>query len=124
MKYLTIPTEWLHSDLTYREMIVLAEIVNLSQNRKCTASNEYFSQALNISRKNVSNVVSSLQKKGYLTVEIESGARNKKREISIHKKWTEYPQKVDSLSTKRGESKEINKEENINPLHPTGKKLP
>jgi len=124
VKYLTIPTEWLHSDLTYREMIVLSEIVNLSQNRKCTASNDYFSKTLNISKKNVSNVISSLQKKGYLTVEIETGTRNKKREISIHKKWTEYPQKVDGVSTKSGESKEINKEENINPLPPTGKKLP
>ena len=122
MKYLVIPTEWLDSDLTYREMIVLAELVNLSQGRKCTASNEYLSDTLKISKKNVSNVISSLQNKGWITAKTERGSRNTHREISIHEKWTGHPQKMDLVSTKSGESKERNKVEKQSkpPLPPEG----
>ena len=141
MKYLVIPTEWLDSDLTYREMIVLAELVNLSQGRKCTASNEYLSNTLKISKKNVSNVISSLQDKGYINSEIESGSRNKHRIIIVNDKQNKCPQKVDRVSTKNGQvstnrgrvstksgeskekNKEINKENNINPsLSPLSQK--
>ena len=136
MKYLVIPTEWLDSDLTYREMIVLAELVNLSQGRKCTASNEYLADTLKISRKNVSNVIASLQSKGYITSKVETGTRNKHREIIVNYPQNECPQKVDTVSTNRGrvstksgESKERNKERNkennppISPLpeNPNGK---
>ena len=129
MKYLVIPTEWLDSDLTYREMIVLAELVNLSQGRKCTASNDYLAETLKISKKNVSNVIASLQSKGYITSKVETGTRNKHREIVVNYPQNECPQKMDTVSTNRGRvstksgeskerNKEINKESNppISPL--------
>lgn len=112
-----IPIEILHDDtLTMQEKLILCEIYQLEMlDKGCIASNQHFGEKLKISPKSVSNSISSLSSKGYIKTHIVEGSRNMKREIfTIHNYGNYYPQKMDRLSIKNGESKEkktINKKD-------------
>lgn len=108
-KYLSIPTALIKSNkLTHTELFLFVEICNLSELKKgCIAQNEHFAELFGMSVKSVSNILSNLVKKGFIKTEIQKGSRNQIRRIfTIHNLGNYYPQNMDSLSTKYGESKE------------------
>jgi len=104
-KGIWIPVEVLHDkSLTMQEKLVLLEIEQLQEldTNQCYASNEHFAKLLNTSTKSISNTISSLVKKGRITVELSD--RNHTRLLST---------KSGGVSTKSGESKDnktINKD--------------
>ena len=84
--------------LTMQEKIIFLEILNLSSLEKgCIASNSHFEKCFGISKKSVSNTISSLVDKGYIFSELSN--RNHTRILSI---------KDGGVSIKDGESKENN----------------
>ena len=106
-KGIWIPIEVLQDhNLTMQEKFVLVEIYQLIEldTNQCYASNEHFATLLNISKKSVSNVVSSLVKKGKITVELSD--RNHKRLLSI--KDGHLSTKDGHPSIKDGQSKDNN----------------
>jgi uncharacterized phage protein (TIGR02220 family) len=113
-KYIAITHSMIRrKDLTMQEKIVYLEILNLSSLEKgCIASNSHFEKSFGISKKSVSNTISSLSKKGFISVELSE--RNHKRILSI--KDVQVSIKDGQVSIKDGESKEnktINKTINI-----------
>ena len=111
MKGIWIPVEILHDDnLTMQEMLILCEISQLEMlDKGCIASNKHLGEKLKISPKSVSNTISSLASKGYIKTHIIEGSRNMQREIfTIHNHGNYYPQKMDGVSIKDGETKESN----------------
>jgi len=69
-------------DLTMQEKIVYLEILNLSSLEKgCIATNRHFEVSFGISKKSVSNTISSLVAKGFITSKLSD--RNNTRVLSI-----------------------------------------
>ena len=94
-------------ELTNQERFILCEIIQLSElKRGCFAHNEHFANMFDTTKKSVSNTISNLTKKGYISTKIKGGSRNNIREITIHNSRITPPQKVDTPSTKSGETKE------------------
>ena len=111
MKGIWIPVEILHDDnLTMQEKLIICEISQLEMlDKGCIASNKHLGEKLKISPKSVSNTISSLASKGYIKTHIIEGSRNMQREIfTIHNHGNYYPQKMERVSTKDGETKERN----------------
>jgi len=104
-KGIWVPIEILQDkSLTMHEKFVLMEISQLCdlEENKCYALNEHFAKMLNVSKKSISNTMSSLVKKGL--IEIELSDRNHKRLLSIK---DGHPSTKDGHpSTKDGQSKE------------------
>jgi len=91
------------TDLTMQEKIVYLEILSLSSLEKgCIASNNHFELSFGISKKSVSNTISSLIKKGFIVSELTN--RNHKRVLSI--KSGGVSTKDGQVSIKSGETKE------------------
>ncbi len=101
------------TSMTMQEKIIYMEILNLSSLEKgCIASNNHFEKSFGISKKSISNTISSLIKKGFITSELSN--RNHTRILSIKNGHSSI--KDGQLSIKSGESKEnitINKTINI-----------
>lgn len=116
-KFIVLTHEMIRSkELTMQEKIIYIEILNLSSLEKgCIASNNHFEVSFGISKKSVSNTISSLIKKGY--VESKLLDRNHTRILSI--KNGQVSIKDGQVSIKNGETKEnktINKTINIDTL--------
>jgi len=77
---LYIPSE-ISSDpnLSLSEMRVLATIKALDKDKSCFATNSYMAECLNISTRQVSRIISSLEKKGYILVENKNSFKRKIR---------------------------------------------
>lgn len=75
---LYIPSE-ISSDpnLNLSEMRVLATIKALDKDKSCFATNSYMAECLNISTRQVSRIISSLEKKGYILVENKNSFKRK-----------------------------------------------
>lgn len=103
-KFIVLTHEMIRDNsMTMQEKIIYLEILNLSSlDKGCTASNSHFEKCFGISKKSVSNTISSLVQKGFIEVELKD--RNHTRILSI---------KNGQVSIKDGESKE-NKTNNIN----------
>jgi len=68
------------------EKFILIEISNLSMlEYGCIASNSHFADIMGIKKEAVSRLISSLEKKGYITSKIKAGSRNFSRTITINK---------------------------------------
>ena len=68
-KGIWIPKEvWLTKDLNIIEKLFLVEIDSLDNKNGCFASNKYFSEFFGISKGRCSQIISSLERKGYLTI--------------------------------------------------------
>ena len=68
-----IPAEvWLSSELSLMERVLFVEIHSLDNERGCFASNAYFGDFFGISPRQIGTYVSSLKKKGYITVRVEN----------------------------------------------------
>jgi Helix-turn-helix domain len=66
-----IPKEvWLNEDLGWSEKLLLVEIDSLAKNGECFASNEYLGKFLRLSKKRVSELITDLNRRGYLTVDL------------------------------------------------------
>ncbi len=119
-KGIWIPIEVLQDhSLTMQEKFIMMEIYQLLEmdSGQCYASNEHFSKLLDVGKKSVSNTISSLVKKGKITVELSD--RNHKRLLST--KDGQSSTKDGQSSTKDGQSKEnktINKTINRHPSDP------
>lgn len=59
---------WLSEKLTLQEKVFLVEIDSLDNDSGCYASNKHFAKFFGLSKGRVSQVISSLQKKGFITV--------------------------------------------------------
>lgn len=67
--------------LSDKEKIVYSMIICLSKTQKCTMSNSYISELLNISKVQASRIVNSLKKKGYIKTEFRYKENSK--EIAV-----------------------------------------
>jgi hypothetical protein len=68
-----IPAElWINTDLSWTEKVMLREIDSLSHNDEagCYASNGYFSDFFNLSKSRISDIVSSLVHKKYVSAHL------------------------------------------------------
>ena len=69
-KGIWIPKEiWLSTDLKVMEKLVLVEIDSLDNEEGCFASNDHFSKFFSLSKNRCSEIIKSLEKKGYITIE-------------------------------------------------------
>ena len=96
-KFIVLTHEMIRDEsMTMQEKIIYMEILNLSSLEKgCIASNSHFEKCFGISKKSVSNTISSLIKKDLITSELRD--RNHTRILSI---------KDGQVSIKDGETKE------------------
>lgn len=88
-----IPKEiWLDKNLSWIEKAFLAEISSLSKQCECYASNEYFAGFFNLSKGRVSKIISALEKRGYIRVNIVYKKGSKKqiesRKIFVAPLWS------------------------------------
>ena len=75
-----------NKETTLSEKILFLEINNLSMlDKGCIASNSHFADTLGVKKEAISRLISSLEKKGYITTEIVAGSRNHSRIITINK---------------------------------------
>lgn len=65
------------SNLNLSEMRVLATIKALDKDKSCFATNSYMAECLNISTRQISRIISSLEKKGYILVENKNSFKRK-----------------------------------------------
>lgn len=64
-----IPKEiWLSTDLKVMEKLILVEIDSLDNEEGCFASNEHFSKFFSLSKNRCSEIIKSLEKKGYIEI--------------------------------------------------------
>ena len=64
-----IPKEiWLSKELTLTEKVFLTEIESLDNSDGCFATNEHFATFFNLSKNRCSEIVKSLEKKGYVDI--------------------------------------------------------
>ena len=73
-----IPKEiWLSTDLKVMEKLILVEIDSLDNEDGCFASNEHFSKFFSLSKNRCSEIIKSLEKKGYISIDYIRQANNK-----------------------------------------------
>jgi len=98
-KGIWIPREiWLASELTLLEKIFLVEIDSLDNDQNCYASNAYFAEFFNISKGRCTQIIKSLEAKGFIQIQlIRQKKAIKKRVIRVVRKLntplskTKYP---------------------------------
>lgn len=80
-----IPKEiWLTKDLNSTEKLMLTEISSLDNEDGCIAGNSWFSEFFGLSKSRCSEIITSLSKKGYITVELTpSGSRTLRRQTTL-----------------------------------------
>ena len=70
-KGIWIPREiWLDKELSWIEKFLLVEIESLDNEQGCWASNDYFASFFGVSKDRISKLISGLNRKGYITVEL------------------------------------------------------
>jgi uncharacterized phage protein (TIGR02220 family) len=75
-----------NKETTLSEKVLFLEINNLSMlDKGCIASNSHFADTLGVKKEAISRLISSLEKKGYITTKIVDGTRNHSRIITINK---------------------------------------
>ena len=68
-KGIWIPKEiWLSTDLKVMEKLLLVEIDSLDNENGCYASNEHFSKFFSLSKNRCSEIIKSLEEKGYIEI--------------------------------------------------------
>lgn len=68
-KGIWIPKEiWISTDLTVMEKLILVEIDSLDNEDGCFASNEHFSKFFSLSKNRCSEIIKSLEEKGYIGI--------------------------------------------------------
>jgi len=72
---------WLSKDLTDREKMFYVEIDSLDKEEGCFASNQHFSELFGISKNRCTEIIKSLEKKGYLSINLERKGKEIQRRI-------------------------------------------
>lgn len=68
-KGIWIPREvWLSKELTMQEKLFLVEIDSLNNEKGCYAGNDYFSDFFDLSKSRCSEIIKSLEKKGFIEI--------------------------------------------------------
>lgn len=80
-----IPKEvWLDENLTIQEIVFLVEIDSLDRENGCYASNQHFSDFFGLSKSRSSEIIKSLESKGYVHINyVRDGKEIKKRVIRV-----------------------------------------
>jgi len=107
-----IPKEvWLDEKLTWMEKLLLVEIDSLDKEKGCFASNKYFAEFFQLSPSRISELVSQLVCKGYITTFLLYDGKQvkqriltptvpiRKREIGIRKVEEGYSEKAKDNNT-------------------------
>tara|TARA_R110002012_G_scaffold318130_2_gene535715 strand:+ start:602 stop:1285 length:684 start_codon:yes stop_codon:yes gene_type:complete len=85
-KGIWIPRDlWISKDLSIQDKVFLAEIHSLDNDEGCIASNKYFANFFGLSKSSVSRIVSTLKKKGYVSVRLIKNSDTKEVEKRIIK---------------------------------------
>ena len=107
LKGLWIPAEiLLNEELSDKEKIVLAIVLYLSEETKsCFASNKYIANIVNVTHERVSNIISSLKDKGYVSVKLKYKTDSKEIE---QRQIIPKPQNINRYSQKVQEDIEEN----------------
>lgn len=113
-KGIWIPAEiWLNTDLSFLEVILLAEIDSLVKDEGCYASNAYFAEFLGVSETYVSKAISSLAKKG-LVYQAAFNGRNRVLKTNLHNSKADLNKSARQTTTKvQPYNKVYNKDDNI-----------
>ena len=83
---------WLDQTLTWMQKLLLVEIDSLDSHDHCFASNAHFAEHLQLSKSRISDLVSSLEKAGYIKCFLEyKGKQVIKRTITITNKVVSIP---------------------------------
>ena len=93
-KGIWIPKEiWLNKSLTMMEKLFFIEIDSLDNAHGCFASNAHFSEMFELSKNRCTEIIKSLEKKGFLSVELlREGKQIMKRIIKVNPiRKTEQP---------------------------------
>lgn len=98
-----IPREiWLDNDLSLAEKCLLIEICSLHENDSCWATNQWFANFFNLSKRTISRMISSLQEKNYIDVILiyEDGTKQIKKRIlrPYLKVTTKKDERVDKMT--------------------------
>jgi adenylate kinase family enzyme len=83
---------WEDKTLTWGEKLLFLEIDSLSKNGECFASNEHFSEFLDVGTRQIQNYLASLQSKGFIKIQLFYKGNTKivtKRIISVLHKFTD-----------------------------------
>lgn len=110
-KWIWIPKEvWLSDELTLQEKVFFVEIDSLDNDEWCYANNDYFSKFFWISKVRVSEVISSLIKKGYIESNIKAEEGNKRILKTLLKKslWGSQTKVYEGLKEKFKHNNTIN----------------
>ena len=107
-----IPKEvWLDENLTWMEKLLLVEIDSLDKEKGCFASNKYFAEFFQLSPSRISELVSQLVSKGYVTTFLLYDGKQvkqriltptvpiRKRERGIRKVEGGYSEKAEDSNT-------------------------
>lgn len=92
---------WLDENLTSMEMLMLVEIDSLDQSQGCFASNKHFADFFGLTTQRCSQLIKSLESKGYLQIDYEKeGKQIKRRVIKVSNKFDTPSNKFDEASNK------------------------
>ena len=99
-KGIWIPKEiWLSKDLTIIEKMFLVEIDSLDNEKGCFASNGYFADFFDISKGRCTQIIKSLEAKGYIKISLEyKGKQIVKRTIRVVNKLNTLVNKLNNPS--------------------------
>lgn len=87
---------WLAEDLKAMELLVLTEIDSLDNENGCTASNAYLADFFGISRQRISQIISNLKDKEYISIQYQKdGKWCKGRTIKVVNKFDGVVNKFD-----------------------------
>ena len=95
---------WLAKDLGWSEKLLLVEIDSLDGEQGCFASNEYLANFFGLSKDRISKMVSSLKKKGYITVQVfykEGTKQIDKRVIRLNRQPYPIGENTDTYQRKQ-----------------------
>ncbi|KYG28147.1 DnaD domain protein [Alkalihalobacillus trypoxylicola] len=91
-KGIWIPRDiWLSNDLSTQEKVFMAEIDSLDNGPGCFASNKHFSEFFNLSKGRCSQIIATLEEKGFIKVKMQYSSDGKtveKRFIKVVSKLT------------------------------------
>ena len=108
-KGIWIPAEiWLSKELKIMEKLFLVEIDSLDNEDGCFASNEYFSNFFDLSKNRCSEIIKSLEKKGFIEIEYIYKKNKKSIEKRIeHMEVKAPPKKKERIIININEGTEI-----------------
>lgn len=86
-EFITVSIDVMHNkDFNQSQKFIYSEIKQLHQlDHGCFASNEHFAELIGITKENVSKNLRDLESKGYISIVIKNGSRNRGRKITLIK---------------------------------------